>query len=74
MMSDIRTSELDLAESAAVTASLLCLAHCLLIPRAIATLPLLSGALTAFMAHLDGYTLADLIPQKQRFTTLLGVA
>lgn len=33
----------------------------------------LSGALGAFMAHLDGYTLADLVPQAQRFKSLLGV-
>lgn len=33
----------------------------------------LGGALAAFVAHLDGYTLADMLPQKQRFRTLLGV-
>ncbi|MBB5685638.1 MerC domain-containing protein [Sphingobium boeckii] len=45
-MSDARTPAIDIAESAAVTASLLCLAHCLLIPLAIAMLPLLSDMLT----------------------------
>ena len=34
----------------------------------------LGGALTAFLAHLDGYTLADLVPQPARFRDLLGAA
>lgn len=34
----------------------------------------LSGALAAFLAHLDGHTLADLIPQPGRFRALLGAA
>ena len=44
-VSDVRAPGIDLAESAAVTASLLCLAHCILIPLAVAALPLLSSAL-----------------------------
>lgn len=34
----------------------------------------LGGALAAFLAHLDGYRLADLVPQPARFRALLGVA
>ena len=34
----------------------------------------LSGALAAFLAHLDGYSLADLVPHRARFRDLLGVA
>lgn len=34
----------------------------------------LAGALAAFTAHLDGYTLADLLPQPARFRALLGAA
>ena len=34
----------------------------------------LGGALAAFLAHLDGYTLTDLVPQPSRFRALLGVA
>jgi Rrf2 family nitric oxide-sensitive transcriptional repressor len=34
----------------------------------------LGGALAAFLAHLDGYTLTDLVPQPARFRALLGVA
>lgn len=33
----------------------------------------LGNALNAFIVHLDDYTLADILPQKQRFKTLLGV-
>ncbi|WP_374524487.1 Rrf2 family transcriptional regulator [Sphingopyxis sp.] len=33
----------------------------------------LGGALGAFLIHLDGYTLADLVPQPARFRDLLGV-
>ncbi|MDZ3830479.1 MAG: Rrf2 family transcriptional regulator [Sphingopyxis sp.] len=32
----------------------------------------LGGALAAFLAHLDGYKLADLLPQPARFRALLG--
>ncbi|BBB11611.1 RrF2 family transcriptional regulator [Sphingopyxis sp. FD7] len=32
----------------------------------------LGGALAAFLAHLDRYTLADLLPQPARFRALLG--
>ncbi|MGN6691230.1 MAG: RrF2 family transcriptional regulator [Sphingopyxis sp.] len=32
----------------------------------------LSGALGAFLIHLDGYTLADLLPRPTRFRELLG--
>lgn len=32
----------------------------------------LGGALAAFLAHLDGHTLADLLPQPARFRALLG--
>lgn len=32
----------------------------------------LGGALAVFVRHLDGYTLADLLPQPERFRTLLG--
>jgi len=45
-MSDARAPGIDLAESAAVTASLLCMVHCLALPLAIAVLPALSEALT----------------------------
>lgn len=34
----------------------------------------LGGALAAFLDHLDGYTLADLLPQPARFRALLGAA
>jgi Rrf2 family nitric oxide-sensitive transcriptional repressor len=34
----------------------------------------LSGALAAFLAHLDGYRLADLVRQPARFRDLLGAA
>lgn len=34
----------------------------------------LGGALNAFLAHLDGFTLADLVPQPGRFRALLGAA
>ncbi|SKB78291.1 RrF2 family transcriptional regulator [Sphingopyxis flava] len=34
----------------------------------------LGGALAAFLNHLDGYQLTDLIPQPDRFRALLGVA
>lgn len=34
----------------------------------------LGGALAAFLTHLDGYRLADLVPQPGRFRELLGVA
>ena len=45
-MSDARAPGIDLAESAAVTASLLCMVHCLALPLAIALLPSLSNVLT----------------------------
>lgn len=34
----------------------------------------LGGALAAFLTHLDGYRLTDLVPQPGRFRDLLGVA
>lgn len=34
----------------------------------------LGGALGAFLTHLDGYTLADLLPRPARFRELLGAA
>jgi len=34
----------------------------------------LAGALAAFLRHLDGYALADLLPQPARFRSLLGAA
>lgn len=34
----------------------------------------LGGALGAFLIHLDGYTLADLLPRPARFRELLGAA
>jgi Rrf2 family nitric oxide-sensitive transcriptional repressor len=33
----------------------------------------LGGALAAFLSHLDGFTLTDLVPQPERFRALLGV-
>ena len=45
-MSGTRAPGIDLAESAAVTASLLCMVHCLALPLAIALLPALAGVLT----------------------------
>jgi Rrf2 family nitric oxide-sensitive transcriptional repressor len=33
----------------------------------------LGGALAAFLSHLDGFTLTDLVPQPGRFRALLGV-
>lgn len=34
----------------------------------------LGGALGAFLTHLDGYTLADLLSQPTRFRAMLGIA
>ena len=34
----------------------------------------LGGALAAFLDHLDGYTLADLLPRPARFRELLGTS
>jgi Rrf2 family nitric oxide-sensitive transcriptional repressor len=36
--------------------------------------PALSGALEAFLNHLDGYNLGDLIPDKQAFAQRLGLS
>ena len=44
-MSDSRAPGIDIAESAAIAASFLCMVHCLALPLAIALLPALSDAL-----------------------------
>lgn len=36
--------------------------------------PALAGALEAFLAHLDGYRLADLVPNRRTFLARLGSA